>query len=143
MATLAIPARQLDLQQQQLDLQRQQLEMQAQYQQADLELRTRVIEANVTNRREINDLRREADQSRNDYAKRGQTFAMWYTGSTSGALIAAGLVCIFLGLSGVFSTAPAVAAGGICLAGGLFTGLAKLVRHFLPPREDDDETGQA
>jgi multidrug efflux pump subunit AcrA (membrane-fusion protein) len=138
MMTLAIPAQQQNLQQQQLDLQRRQLEIQEQYQKADLELRARVVEANTTNRQEINQIQRDADLDRNAFARRGQTFAMWYTGVVSGTLIMAGLVCIFLGLVSVFSTTAGLTAGGICLAGGLFTSLSKLVGHFLPDRDSGD-----
>lgn len=73
-----------------------------------------------------------ADNVRMTYARRGQTFAIWYTGITSAVLVGAGLACIFLAVAGAISQSLALGAGGILIAGGVFTGLSRVIGKFMP-----------
>jgi hypothetical protein len=78
-----------------------------------------------------------ADQANIDFQHRGQTFAMWYTGGSSAVLIGAGLACIFLAVVSAIGQSLGLGAGGILIAGGLFTGLSKIIGKFLPVRPGD------
>ena len=70
---------------------------------------------------------------------------MWLAGGSAVALLASGLICIFLAVAGVIAVSLGLGAGTILLAGGLFAGISSLIKNFLPRGSDksDDSGDQA
>jgi hypothetical protein len=99
---------------------------------ADIELMRLAIERAHDREQTATDRLIAAHHARMTYARRGQTFAMWYTGVTSAVLVGAGLACIFLAVAGAISQGLALGAGGILIAGGVFTGLSRIIGKFMP-----------
>ncbi len=138
--------RQLQAQMQaQLELQKKELELRERAQENDFQLKSRMQDAEIELRRLAIDRAdenekaaskrlAESDTRNANYASRGQTYAMWFTGIAAGALGVSGLLCIFLAVFGVISVAAGVTAGGILLAGSLFSGISSLVAKFLRSR---------
>lgn len=126
----------LELQHRTLELQQlgqeREFALRQQAQNAEIELRHLAIDRAHDNEQAANQRLAAADRARIDYAHRGQTFAMWFTGVSSAALISAGLVCIFLAVAGVISMALGLGAGGLLIAGGVLTGIARIAGKFLP-----------
>ncbi len=116
----------------QLDFQRQQLEVHRNAQERDAALRQLALELAHVNEQAANNRLVEADRAVVEFQRRGQTYAMWYTGVVSAALIAPGLVCAFLAVAGAISMALGLGAGSILIAGGLLAGIAKVAGKFLP-----------
>jgi hypothetical protein len=133
-----------DLQQRQLEfqmeMQREDLALRREAQAAEIELRRQVIERADQNEKAGLDRLKALDTGNMEFAKRGQTFAMWLAGLSTGALLISGLVCIFLTVAGVIPAAIGFAAAGILIAGGVITGISNLVKHFLPGGSGDGTT---
>lgn len=129
-------SRQLDIQERELALREQatmkELELRARAQDGEHELRRLAIEKADENEKVANDRLAASDQANIDYARRGQTFAMWLAGISTGVLLAGGLICVFLAVAGVIPMALGLSAGGLLLAGGLFAGITNLIKSFLP-----------
>jgi len=137
----AIQRGQLDLQGRELELRRQSQEMDFELrrraQDAELELRRYALDRAHDNEQAASNRLASIDQAKIDYARRGQTFAMWLAAISSGTLLLAGLVCIFLAIAGAISVTAGLTAGGILIAGGVFTGLAKIIGKFMPRDSKD------
>jgi hypothetical protein len=125
------------------DLQETQLQFQMTMQERELALRERAQEMEFAlrrlaldraddNEKAANARLERADTALLKFARRGQTFAMWLAGGSTVALLAGGLVCIFLTVAGVITSAVGFTAAGLLLAAGLFTGIANLIKNFLP-----------
>jgi hypothetical protein len=99
---------------------------------AQIELMRLALERAYDSERTATDRLIAADHARMTYARRGQTFAMWYTGVTSAVLMGAGLACIFLAVAGAISQGLGLFAGGVVIAGGVFTGLSRIIGKFIP-----------
>jgi hypothetical protein len=134
----------------QAEVQRKELELRQQAQDADIELKRRaqdheyelrrlVIDRADDNEKAANRRLANVDQWRANYAHRGQTYAMWYTSIATGAFGVAGLVCIFLAVASVIGSTVGLTAGGILLAGSLFTAIAGISGKFL--KSDGDGGG--
>lgn len=95
-------------------------------------LRRLTIEKADENEKAANARLATADQQTSGFANRGQTFAMWLAGLSTAVLLGGGLVCIFLTVAGVITMTLGLSAGAILLAGGLFAGIANLIKNFLP-----------
>jgi hypothetical protein len=108
-------------------------------QNAEIELRRLAIDRAHDNEQAANYRLAAADQASIGYARRGQTFAMWFTAVSSGTLISAGLVCIFLAAAGVISQGLGLGAGAILISAGILTGIAKIAGKFLPDGHSDDD----
>ncbi|GEM_PF-5759579 len=133
---MGLQSRQIDLQERELALRERatarELELRARAQEGELELRRLAIQKADENEKAANGRLANADRENTDFAKRGQTYAMWLAGISTGVLLAGGLVCVFLAVAGVIAMALGLAAGGLLLAGGLFAGIANLIKNFLP-----------
>jgi hypothetical protein len=122
-----------------MEMQREDLALRREAQAAEIELRKQVIERADQNEKAGLHRLKALDASNMEFAKRGQTFAMWLAGLGTGALLVSGLVCIFLTIAGVVPADVGLSAGGILLAASLITGIANLVKHFLPGESGDDD----
>jgi multidrug efflux pump subunit AcrA (membrane-fusion protein) len=126
-----------------MQMQQQELELRREAQQMEFELRRLALDRADENEKAANQRLENADQVRLDFARRGQTFAMWLAGASTAALLAGGLVCVFLTVAGVIPSSMGLTAAGILLAAGLFTGIANLIKNFLPGNsgESGDKSG--
>lgn len=121
------------------------MELRRRAQEMEYELRRLALDRADENEKTANKRLERADTARSDFARRGQTFAMWLAGGSAVALLASGLICIFLAVAGVIAVSLGLGAGTILLAGGLFAGISSLIKNFLPRGSDksDDSGDQA
>lgn len=130
-----------DLQAKQIEfqhyIQERELSLRERAQEAELELRRLALDRADENEKAANRRLERTDTARLNFAHRGQTFAIWLAGGSTVALLASGLVCIFLAVAGVITVSLGLGAGGILLAGALFAGIANLIKNFLPGGSGD------
>lgn len=138
---MELARRTADLQERQIEfqmrLQQQELELRREAQTMEFELRRLALDRADENEKAASKRLERADLDRWIFARRGQKFAMWLAGGSTVALLASGLVCIFLAVAGVITVSLGLGAGGILLAGALFAGIANLIKNFLPGGSGD------
>jgi hypothetical protein len=134
--TAALQERQLEFQ---IQMQQQELELRREAQTMEFELRRLALDRADENEKAANQRLERADTGRLNFAHRGQTFAMWLAGGSTAALLVSGLVCVFLTIAGVITSSIGFTAAGILLAASLFTGIANLIKNFLPGGSGDSD----